>query len=81
MDANHQLGFDADERTYEIAGFILRDLGITHIRLLTNNPKKISSLRDDGIEILERIPIQIKPTAGNAKYLRTKKDIMGHLLD
>ncbi len=81
VDANHQLGFEADERTYEIAAFILKDLGITQIRLLTNNPQKISSLVSDGIEIVERLPIQITPSAGNARYLRTKKDIMGHLLD
>lgn len=81
VDANHQLGFEADERNYEIAAFILRDLGITRIRLLTNNPHKMASLRDDGIEITERIGIQVTPTAPNARYLRTKKDIMGHLLD
>lgn len=81
VDANHQLGFDADERHYEIAAWILRDLGIGQIRLLTNNPQKITSLRNDGIVITERQPLVIEPTAGNASYLRTKKDILGHLLD
>ncbi len=81
VDANHQLGFEADERTYEIAAFILKDLGISRIRLLTNNPLKIASLKKDGIEIAERISIQIEPSAPNAKYLRTKKDVLGHLLD
>jgi len=81
VDANHQLGFEADGRTYEIAALILKDLGITQIRLLTNNPSKIDSLQNHGIEIVERMSIQIEPTAPNAKYLRAKKDIMGHLLD
>ncbi|HLF62184.1 MAG TPA: GTP cyclohydrolase II [Saprospiraceae bacterium] len=81
VDANHQLGFEADERTYEIAALILKDLGLTRIRLLTNNPQKIASLRKDGIEIVERVSIQIEPSELNAKYLRTKKDILGHLLD
>jgi 3,4-dihydroxy 2-butanone 4-phosphate synthase/GTP cyclohydrolase II len=81
VDANHQLGFDADERTYEIAGQILRDLGVQRIRLLTNNPRKVTSLRNDGMEIAERIPIQIPPSVDNARYLRTKKDILGHMLD
>lgn len=81
VDANHQLGFEADERTYDIAALILKDLGIGRIRLLTNNPMKVASLREDGIEILERVPIQIEPSELNADYLRTKKDIMGHLLD
>lgn len=81
VDANHQLGFEADERTYETAALILKDLGITRIRLLTNNPRKIASLRQDGIEIVERIAIQIEPSVDNSRYLRTKKDILGHLLD
>jgi GTP cyclohydrolase II len=81
VDANHQLGFEADERTYETAAFILRDLGISKIRLLTNNPHKVASLRQDGIEILERISLQIEPSELNEKYLQTKKDVLGHLLD
>ena len=81
VDANHQLGFEADERTYEIAAFILRDLGVSKIRLLTNNPLKVSSLREDGIAVTKRVPLQIEPSEGNAYYLRTKKDILGHLLD
>lgn len=81
VDANHQLGFDADERTYEIAAWILKDLGVSQIRLLTNNPLKLSSLRKDGIDVLERIPLQITPSKDNRRYLRTKKDILGHLLD
>lgn len=81
VSANHQLGFHADERTYEIATFILNDLKVAEVRLLTNNPLKVESLRNDGITIVERIPIQIEPSKENAQYLRTKKDLMGHLLD
>lgn len=81
VDANHQLGFEADERTYEIAALILKDLGVSQIQLLTNNPRKVASMKQNGITILERLSIQIKPTEPNAKYLRTKKDILGHLLD
>jgi len=81
VDANHQLGFDADERTYEIAAWILKDLGVTKISLLTNNPLKLSSLKKDGIDVIERVPLQIEPSEDNKRYLRTKKDIMGHLLD
>ena len=81
VDANHQLGFEADERTYDIATFILNDLGVSKIRLLTNNPDKVKSLKQGGITIVERIPIQIEPTKDNQDYLQTKKDIMGHLLD
>jgi 3,4-dihydroxy 2-butanone 4-phosphate synthase/GTP cyclohydrolase II len=81
VDANHQLGFEADERTYETAVLILEDLGVNQIRLLTNNPHKVASLNKSGIQILERIAIQVEPSEVNAKYLRTKKDILGHLLD
>jgi len=76
--ANHQLGFAADERTYEIVETILEHFGIKKLRLLTNNPKKIESLKN--IEIAERIPLKITPNPHNEKYLRTKKEQMGHLL-
>ncbi len=78
VEANHQLGFSADERTYEIVEFILKHFNITKLKLLTNNPKKIESLQD--IEIVERLPIQITPNPYNEKYLKTKKDELGHLL-
>jgi GTP cyclohydrolase II len=81
VDANHQLGFEADERTYEIAALILKDLGVSQIRLLTNNPRKVESLNQNGIIVRERLSIQIEPSALNEKYLQTKKDILGHLLD
>ena len=76
--ANHQLGFQADERTYDIVEFILNHFGIKKLRLLTNNPKKIESLKN--IEIIERIPIQIASNPHNERYLKTKKEQMGHLL-
>ncbi len=76
--ANHQLGFRADERTYEIVEFILKHFGIKRLKLLTNNPAKIESLPD--IEIVERIPIQIASNPYNEKYLQTKKEQLGHLL-
>jgi GTP cyclohydrolase II len=76
--ANHQLGFRADERTYEVVEFILKHFGITKLKLLTNNPKKLESLGK--IEIIERLPIQITPNPYNEGYLQTKKEQLGHLL-
>ncbi len=76
--ANHQLGFAADERTYEVVTMILHHFDIKKIRLLTNNPKKLSSLED--IEIVERLPIVIDPNTHNEEYLKVKRDQMGHLL-
>lgn len=81
VDANHQLGFDADERVYHAATLILKDLGIRRIRLLTNNPEKMSSLTEEGIEIVDRVPLMIEPNQDNEDYLRIKRDLMGHLLD
>ena len=78
VEANHQLGFRADERTYDIVEYILQYYKIDKIRLLTNNPKKIESLKN--IEIVERIPIQIVPNAYNEHYLKVKKEQLGHLL-
>jgi len=81
IDANHQLGFETDEREYHIATFILKDLGIKRVKLLTNNPEKVHSLSRDGIEIVDRIPLMITPNIDNEDYLRVKRDLMGHLLD
>ncbi len=78
VEANHQLGFAADERTYEMVQYILQHYGIRKIRLLTNNPSKISAL--EGVKIVERLPIVIEANEHNEAYLRTKKDAMGHLL-
>ena len=76
--ANHQLGFSADERTYEIVEYILNHFGLKRIRLLTNNPRKIESLHK--VEIVERIPLVIEANEHNANYLKVKKEKMGHLL-
>ena len=81
IDANHQLGFHADARTYDIASYMLKDLGVNSIRLLTNNPLKIEGLEQGGIEVSERRPIKIEPNEQNATYLDTKRDLMGHMLD
>lgn len=77
IQANHQLGFQTDERTYEIVTYILKHFGIKKIKLLTNNPHKISSI--NGIEILERVPIIMQSNEHNVDYIKTKKEAMGHL--
>lgn len=81
VQANEELGFKNDLRDYGLGAQILKDLGLTTIRILTNNPKKIIGLRGYGIEIVERIPINTTPNKKNIDYLRTKKDKMGHLLN
>jgi 3,4-dihydroxy 2-butanone 4-phosphate synthase/GTP cyclohydrolase II len=81
VDANIKLGFSPDKRDYGIGAQILRDLGLKQIKILTNNPKKISRLEVYGIKIVEQIPIQAAPTPHNVDYLRTKKYRLGHILD
>jgi len=76
VEANHQLGFRADERTYEMVTYILHHFGIKKIKLLTNNPDKVNSISD--IKIVERIPIIMQANKYNEKYINTKKDEMGH---
>jgi 3,4-dihydroxy 2-butanone 4-phosphate synthase/GTP cyclohydrolase II len=78
VEANVQLGFEMDSRDYGIGAQILRDLGITKIKLITNNPKKRVGLMGYGLEIVENIPIEIAPNPHNEKYLQTKRDKLGH---
>lgn len=78
IEANHQLGFSADERSYEMVTFVLEHFNIEKIKLLTNNPDKINSIR--GVEIVERIPIIMDSNEHNEGYLNVKRDEMGHLI-
>lgn len=81
VDANLELGFKADKRDYGIGAQICRDLGLSRVRILTNNPKKVSRLQVYGIEIVEQLSLWAKPVDHNRKYLRTKRDRFGHLLE
>jgi 3,4-dihydroxy 2-butanone 4-phosphate synthase/GTP cyclohydrolase II len=81
VEANEQLGLPVDSREYGIGAQILADLGISTMRLLTNNPSKYRGLSGFGLEIIERVPLITSPTKENMRYLKTKKDKMGHLLE
>jgi 3,4-dihydroxy 2-butanone 4-phosphate synthase/GTP cyclohydrolase II len=81
VEANEELGFPADPRDYGIGAQILADLGLTKIRLLTNNPRKIVGLEAYGLEVVERIPVEVCPNPNNVGYLAAKRAKLGHLLD
>ena len=81
VEANEELGFAADPRDYGIGAQILADLGLHKIRLLTNNPRKIVGLESFGLEVVERVPIEVEPNPNNVRYLATKRAKLGHLLD
>ena len=80
VDANLHLGYDADERSYGVGAQILREIGVHKMRLLTNNPVKRAGLEGFGLEVVENVPIEITPNPYNERYLRTKKERMGHTL-
>lgn len=81
VEANHALGYATDLRDYKVAAAMLHDLGVTKIRLMTNNPDKQQALEQHGITVLERVPLEIAPVPENKHYLHTKQTKLGHLLD
>jgi len=81
VEANERLGFAADERDYGVAAQMLRDLGFTRVRLLTNNPRKLGALREYGIDVASREELEIHPNDANTAYLRTKRERLGHMLE
>ncbi|MEM4389046.1 MAG: GTP cyclohydrolase II [Candidatus Micrarchaeia archaeon] len=81
VEANRALGFEPDTRSYATAGQILRLLGVRSVALLTNNPKKVGELRESGIRVAKRIPLQVRPTRFNASYLLAKKHKLHHLIE
>ncbi|MCK5913640.1 MAG: GTP cyclohydrolase II, partial [Desulfuromusa sp.] len=81
VEANHSLGFKDDLRDYGLGAQILAELGVRKLRLMTNNPKKIVGLEGYGLEIVERVAIEVPAHKDNLKYLKTKREKMGHLLE
>jgi 3,4-dihydroxy 2-butanone 4-phosphate synthase/GTP cyclohydrolase II len=80
VEANQHLGFEADQRNYDLCADVLRSLGVARVRLMSNNPRKIEALEHAGIRVVERVPIEINPSDGTKNYLKTKKAKLGHLL-
>jgi 3,4-dihydroxy 2-butanone 4-phosphate synthase/GTP cyclohydrolase II len=81
VEANEQLGLDIDSRRYEQCAEILRDLGLGKVRILSNNPAKIRALEQYGLEVVERVALEVQPQEAARRYLRTKKEKMGHLIN
>jgi GTP cyclohydrolase II len=81
VEANEQLGFEADLRGYELPAAIVRYFGLEAVRLMSNNPEKIQALEDAGVRVSERVPSIVAPMESTEDYLRTKRDKLGHLLD
>ena len=79
VEANERLGFPADSRDYRVGARILRDLGVRSTRLLSNNPRKLAGVTGDGLSVSERLPIEIAASESSHRYLKTKKDKLGHL--
>jgi GTP cyclohydrolase II len=80
VEANVKLGFDADLRSYEIPGAIIRHFGVESVRLMSNNPAKIAALENAGVKVAERVPANVAPVEFSEDYLRTKREKMGHLV-
>ena len=80
VDANTAQGLPVDSRDYGVGAAILADLGLSTIRLMTNNPKKVAELQESGFEIVERMQLEVNRTPANIRYLETKRDRMGHSL-
>jgi GTP cyclohydrolase II len=81
VEANERLGFLADQRCYTFCASILKYFRVSRIRLMSNNPEKIRGMESEGIEVTERVPLIVQPSARSERYLQTKKEKMGHLLD
>jgi len=81
VEANLQLGFEADQRSYSFCAQILKYFGVTKVRLMSNNPDKIQGLSGEGIDVVERVPLIVEASSLSRNYLKTKKEKLGHLLD
>ena len=79
IEANEKLGYDADYRQYTLPAEMLKQLGVSSVRLISNNPEKVAALENAGIKVVERVPAEVEPYEHAEKYLQTKKDRMGHL--
>jgi GTP cyclohydrolase II len=79
VEANERLGYKADQRDFALPGQMLKALGVSQVRLLSNNPEKVEALQRAGVEVLERVPCEVEPNPHAEEYLRTKKEKMGHL--